>query len=267
MYADRPLERTNVTSTRNPLLKKIRKAVQTGRATEDGWIIAEGPNLLAEVRRSQCVLELVLVTPEARERHRTLLAEVAAEIVSVSERAFESITETQNTQGILAAVCLPIWSWRDLMGNPAALVVLDGIQDPGNAGAIIRSAEAFGATGVVFLEGSARVSNGKLLRASAGSVFRIPFLAGVSRHELLNQLEGSQVTVYALLPHAGMTFTEVSFSAPFALVTGAEGAGISAEIASRAQPISIPTANVESLNAAVACSLVLFEASRQRRGT
>ena len=129
----------------------------------------------------------------------------------------------------------------------------------------MRSAEAFDATGIVFLEGSARVANGKLVRASAGSIFRMPFIEGLSRNDLITQVKNSQITSYALSPRGCVMFTDVRFSSSFALVTGAEGAGISAELASQAQSISIPTANVESLNAAVACSLVLFEASRQRR--
>ena len=259
-----PPERIALTSTQNPLLKRIRKAVQTGHATEEGWVIAEGPNLLAEVKRSPCALELVLITPEARERHRALLAEVDAQIVSVSERALESVAGTEHTQGILAVVRLATWSWDDLTPEAAAVVALDGVQDPGNAGAIVRSAEAFGATGVIFLEGSARVSNGKLLRAAAGSVFRVPFLESVSRDELVSRLKSAHIACYALAPRGQRAFTDACFRDSFAVVTGAEGAGISAEIAAASEMLFIPARGVESLNAAVACSLALFEAARQR---
>jgi TrmH family RNA methyltransferase len=259
------VKRTELTSSQNPLLQRIRRANETGRPTDEGWIMAEGPNLLSEVRRSACMLEMVLVTAEAEERHRALLHGLSTEIVLVSERALASVAGTQNTQGILSAIRFPAWSWPDLVREPAAVVVLDGVQDPGNAGAIARSAEAFGATGIVFLEGSARVSNGKFLRASAGSIFRIPFVEGLSSDELVPQLKNSHITCYALSPRQSVLFTDACFSSPFALVTGAEGAGISTRIASQAQMISIPTAHVESLNTAVACSLVLFEASRQRR--
>jgi RNA methyltransferase, TrmH family len=228
-------------------------------------VIAEGPNLLAEVKRSPCMMELVLVTPEARDRHQALLADVGAEIVFVSERALELVAGTKHTQGILAAVRLPTWSWDDLTRDAAALVALDAIQDPGNAGAIVRSAEAFGATGVIFLEGSVRVSNGKLLRAAAGSVFRIPFLESVSRDELIGHLGSARIACYALASEARRAFTDACFRDSFALVTGAEGAGISQEIAAQSEMLFIPTRRVESLNAAVACSLALFEAARQRR--
>lgn len=255
----------SLTSQRNPILQDIRKAIRAGRATEQGWLVAEGPNLLAEARRSPCVIERVLITPAAFERCHELVTGLSADIVQVSERALNSVSGMQATQGIITVLRPPRWTWADLTARNPALVLLDGIQDPGNAGTIARSAEAFGATGLVFLEGSVRVSNGKLLRASAGSLFRIPFLEGVSRSDLLRELKNSRTKLYALASDAGMAFTEASFSGPFALATGAEGAGISEDVARRAEMISIPTSRVESLNAAVACSLALFEAWRQRR--
>lgn len=266
MYADMTRERTELTSSRNPLLQKIRKALESGHPTEEGWVVAEGPHLLEEALRSSCVIDMIFVAPHAKERYSHLLVSACAEIVNVSERALSAVAGTESTQGILAAVRLPTWSWADLMHDPAGLVVLDGIQDPGNAGAMVRSAEAFGGTGVVFLEGSVRATNGKVLRASAGSIFRVPFLAGVARDELLRRLKGSDIRVCALSARAGVVFTDISFRTPFALVTGAEGSGISTEIACHAEMISIPMVKVESLNVAVACSLVLFEAARQRRG-
>jgi TrmH family RNA methyltransferase len=172
---------------------------------------------------------------------------------------------TETTQGIVALLRPRTWSWQDMAGNPPALVVLDGIQDPGNAGAIVRSAEAFGATGIVFLAGCVRVANGKLLRASAGSIFRIPFLEGVAAADFLTQAsEVFRVPVYALDASGENTVTGMDFSEGCALVVGSEGAGVSPAIRRRAAGLTIPTCKVESLNAAVAASIVLFEAARQR---
>jgi RNA methyltransferase, TrmH family len=259
------LERSPVTSPRNPALQRIRKAVRAGRETEEGWIIAEGPHLLAEATRSQFGIAQVLLTSEARKTHARLLERLGAEIIEVSDRALASIADTQKTQGVISALRAVTWSWADLICYPASVVILDGIQDPGNAGTVVRSAEAFGASGVIFVEGSVRVSNGKFLRASAGSIFRLPFLEGVRRDQLIGLLKGSQITLYGLSASASVAFTEVSFLAPFAVAVGAEGGGLSPEIAGAAQQISIPTTRVESLNAAVSSSLALFEASRQRR--
>ena len=254
-----------LTSAKNPLLQKIRKAAKTGRPTDEGWVAAEGPHLLAEALRSNWTLESVFATREAMDRHRHLLARTTGTVIEVSNPAFDSMAETQHAQGILATLRPPVWSWEDVLTERCLAVVLDGVQDPGNAGTVARSAEAFGATGLVLLEGCARVSNGKLLRASAGSIFRLPFLEGISRADLLAQLRSSRVTAFGLCPSGGASILEADFRGRCVLVTGAEGAGLSHEVAAAAKPVSVPTAAVESLNAAVACSIALFEAARQRR--
>ena len=144
------------------------------------------------------------------------------------------------------------------------LVVLDGIQDPGNAGTIVRSAEAFGATGIIFLQGSTGVANGKFLRASAGSIFRLPFLEAVSPSDLLDQAARSRVTVFALDMRRSVSLADADFTASCALIIGSEGSGIRPELLEGSRAISIPTRKVESLNAAVACSIALHTAFHQR---
>jgi len=146
----------------------------------------------------------------------------------------------------------------------ALIVALDGMQDPGNAGTIVRSAEAFGASGVVLLEGSVRVPNGKFLRATAGSIFRLPLLESVTRTEFLEQVRSLGLPLYALTSRDGTSLRKANFRVPCALVVGGEGNGVSTELLGAASPLSIPARNVESLNAAIACSLALFEAARQR---
>src|SRR5438045_60663 len=158
-----------LTSTKNPVLQAIRRAAAAGRPTEDGLIVAEGPHLVEEASGGEWQIAQVFATARARARHSKLLLKVDAEIVEVSERAFASTAATDSTQEVLALMRPRHWSWKDLLGARALLVVLDGIQDPGNAGTIVRSAEAFGATGVVFLKGCVRVAHGELLRAAAGS--------------------------------------------------------------------------------------------------
>lgn len=256
-----------LSSAKNPLLQGIRRAAKAGRSTEDGCVVAEGPHLLDEALRSSWKIEQVFATAAARNRHQRLLERIDSEIVEVSERAFQTITETQTSQGILATLRPRTWSWEQATAGQSLLIVLDGLQDPGNAGAIARSAEAFGATGIVLLEGCVRVSNAKLMRASAGSIFRIPFLEGVLRETLLQRLHDSRIGLYALSVAASMPLWDARLTSPLALAIGAEGQGISAEIASAARVISIPTVTVESLNAAAACSVALFETARQRRKT
>jgi TrmH family RNA methyltransferase len=139
------------------------------------------------------------------------------------------------------------------------IVILDGIQDPGNAGAILRAAEAFSATGAIFLKGSVNPYNPKCLRGSAGSIFRLPVVTGFTPADL-----PSNITLYSTDPRAKKSLDQADFTQPCAIVIGAEGRGVTPELAARAQSVRIPTAQVESLNAAVAAGIVLYEARRQR---
>ena len=149
------------------------------------------------------------------------------------------------------------------------MVVLDGVQDPGNAGAIVRAAEAFGATGVMFLKGTVSPYNPKTLRASAGSLFRMPFVALDRRGTGTRGAAAEHgVDVYAAVPFAIRTTSSRSCmwisprTAPSS--SAAKARGVSDELRTGAVDVAIPTAGVESLNAAVAASVMLYEARRQR---
>jgi len=162
----------------------------------------------------------------------------------------------------------PVWKLEQVFRGCPLVVVLDGLQDPGNAGAIVRAAEAFGATGVLFLKGTASPFNSKTLRASAGSLFRIPYLHGVDRALAGAALQQNRVVLYAGVPqHAGRParmLAEIDLTARCGLIIGNEAHGVSRELRSAALDISIPTVGVESLNAAVAAGILLYEARRQR---
>jgi RNA methyltransferase, TrmH family len=254
-----------ISSPHNALLREIRKAVRSGRPTPDGLVVAEGPHLLQEALHSAWRVERVLHTPEAERRFPDLLDAADGLTIALPSRAFSPIATTETTQGIVALVRPFRWRWQDVIGSGRPLVVvLDTIQDPGNVGTILRSAEAFGATGILLTEGCAKSSNGKVLRAAAGSLFRLHFLEGLSHHEIVQHLVASRVKVYALDGSGHTLLTETSFRDPCALVTGNEGSGISPELLRVCEGIRIATEHVESLNAAIACSIALFEAARQR---
>ena len=152
-------------SDKNPLLKQIRRAVSQGTLTEDGYAVAEGTHLLAEARAARREIGAVLAAESAASRF--------PEARAISDKAFREIASTETPQGIIALVRPAAWTLENMLTANALLVVLDGIQDPGNAGAILRAAEAFGASGVVFLKGTVNPYNPKCLRGSAGSAFRI----------------------------------------------------------------------------------------------
>jgi RNA methyltransferase, TrmH family len=254
----------HLTSTKNPFLQNIRRAVTSGRTTEDGRIVIEGPHLVQEILRSSWHLDQILTTPNGRERHSQLLSKIHAEILEIPARAFEALSGTETSQEIMALVAPPVYTWKDCLGGPGTAVILDGIQDPGNAGTIARSAEAFGASALIFLENSVHVPNGKFLRATAGSIFRLPYLEYQKRPALMAQLRAANLKLYALTTKAATSLSQADLHQPSAIVVGSEAHGVSPELLACATAVRIPTVQVESLNAGVACSIVLFEAARQR---
>jgi len=253
-----------ITSLKNPLLQAVRHSASRGVPGEEGWIVAEGPHLLHEALRGAWRIHRILATPTAAQRWAEPITQSLAPTTLVEERAFASTTSTETAQGILLLLCPRAWQWRDLLGGQRLVVVLDELQDPGNAGAIVRSAEAFGASGVVFGKGSVQIANGKLIRAAAGSLFRLPVLSAVPTTDALAELSGAQFAIYGLAAGARQSLAAADLRRPCALFVGNEGAGLSAQVLEAAQLLSIPTRGVDSLNAAVACSIALFEAGRQR---
>jgi TrmH family RNA methyltransferase len=227
--------------------------------TDEGYCVAEGFHLLEEARRSGCEVGVVL----AAESVGTVSGCAGTRVVVLPDRLFQTLSSTVTSQGVIALVRPPMWEIEDLfrgpVGEQSLVVVLDGLQDPGNAGAIARAAEAFGATGLMFLKGTASPFHPKTLRASAGSLFRVPFVSAAS-------FAGPPVQVYAAMPFTGAErmAAQADFSLPCAIVIGSEGRGVSAQLLARAEPVAIPTVAVESLNAAVAAAILLYEARKQR---
>ena len=242
-------------SDKNPLLKKIRRAVAQGTLTDDGYAVAEGAHLLEDALAAGCEIAEFIAAESVSAKYPKARV--------VSDKTFRDLSATQAPQGVIALVKPPVWSLAQLLQDVTLLVVLDGIQDPGNAGAIVRAAEAFGATGVVFLKGTVNPYNPKCLRGSAGSLFRLPMLSGVEVEVLLQQ----PLQFYAAMPRAALRLSQADLTAPCAIVIGGEGRGVGEAIAARATGLHIPTVGVESLNAAVAAGVLLYEASRQRGGS
>jgi RNA methyltransferase, TrmH family len=191
------------------------------------------------------------------------------EVLLLPRPLLDDALATETPQPIAALVEPPDWTWAHLLGThrggAALVIVLAAVQDPGNLGTILRSAEAFGATGVVSLQGTVSAWNPKAVRASAGSVFRVPLLAAGER-ECFEGLREAGLKVLATTVHAAQPADLVDLADPIALVIGNEGSGVREDLAARADgEITIPCPGpVESLNAAVAASVLLYEAAKQR---
>lgn len=240
-------------SDKNPLVKQIRRAVSRGTLTEDGYAVAEGAHLLEEALAAKCEIGAVIVAESARVNYPDSRV--------VSDKTFRELASTETPQGVIALVRPPVSTLEQMTRRDALVVVLDGVQDPGNAGAILRAAEAFGATGAVFLKGTVNPYNPKCVRGSAGSVFRVPLIASVEADEILQLTE---MTWYAAMPRAQRLASDADLASPSGIIIGSEGHGVSPALASRATGLRIPTSGVESLNAALAAGILLYEARRQR---
>src|SRR5580698_10213565 len=278
-----------LTSRDNRWLKEFRMALRGGLPTESGSVGVEGARLFEEALRSGCPIEAVLFS-ESGERHHERFAplidrpEMAFPTLRTTDRLFEGLADTEHPQGVAALVRPRTSNLDELLSAPLPnsacsplLVVLAGVQDPGNVGTILRTAAAFGATGAVTAasgqSGTASPFSPKALRASAGAALHLPILPGMSLAILLTQLKMANVRTLASSvrePREGeprvLSPWEVDWCEPVALLVGNEGAGLPEEVERSADArIRIPMASgIESLTAAAAAAVLFYEAARQR---
>jgi TrmH family RNA methyltransferase len=254
-----------IRSRQNARLKDLRQRLQNSSLSLDGLIAIEGDHLIEEAQRSGLRFDTLFLR-EDRISQNILPVAGTVKILTVAADVFDHACATESPQGIAALVEAPRWTLESLLqtGSPR-LVILAGLQDPGNVGTIIRSAEAFAATGVLLTPGGASPWNQKALRASAGSSFRLPIVSLPNTAQLRRLLQ-KQIPVYACVAGTGTSVFEADLRGPTAFVIGNEGAGIPEEILPFCTgTLHVPCpGNVESLNAAIAASILLYEASRQR---
>ena len=273
-----------ITSRDNKWLKQFRAALR-GTGPRDGEPIGvEGPKLVREALQSGLEAEALLVSEAGEDDAAEILDAASASemgiprsrVLRTTNKLFEGVAGTDSPQGVAALFRQRAWGFDDVLRGPGAMrgssplvVVLAAVQDPGNVGTILRSAEAFGATGAVAARGTADPWSPKALRASAGSALRLPVLRSMAIPVLLAQLKIARVRIYAATsaPETRGAAAEADLREAAAIFVGNESNGLPAEVVRAADAaISIPmAASVDSLNAGVAASVVLYEAARQRR--
>jgi TrmH family RNA methyltransferase len=261
----------------NPLVKQLRQAFSRAELTEAGDCAIEGLRILEEAIRSGLRFTAVFFRESSQDRADRLLPQLGAQVETLllPDTLFDSLVPSESPQGVAALVRLKQFSLDDVLERlqVGPIVVLAGLQDPGNLGTILRSAEAFGSAGVVLGEGTASPFNSKVVRASAGSVFRLPVIHGHGKsgtatlEEVSGKLRAKGVRLIATSSHKGTPLDQADLKSAVAIFFGNEGAGLSREVMAKMdEGIAIPhTAQVESLNAGVAASIVLYEAARQRK--
>lgn len=275
-----------VSSRDNKWLKEFRMALRGGLPSESGAVGVEGPRLVEEALRSACPIRAVLFS-ESGARHHTRLApyldrpEVSIPILHTTDRLFQGIADTENPQGVAALVTPRPTTMEEIIrtgeGCESPLIlVLVGVQDPGNVGTILRTAAAFGASAAITTasgqSGTASPFAPKALRASAGAALHLPILAGHAAAAAVDQLRSAGIYLMATSSRQNdggdqpLSPWQVNWCRPVALLIGNEGQGLPEEIERAADAhIRIPmSSSVESLNAAAAAAVLFYEAARQR---
>jgi len=258
-----------VQSKQNARLKELRRALARPGRDTNGLAGIEGPNLLDEAVRAGLRIACVFVAQEAEGLLDALRLAAETEILLVPRELLNAALTTEAPQPVAALVEPPRWNWDDALGarngGAALVIVLAGVQDPGNLGTILRSAEAFGASGLLSLPGTVSAWNAKAVRASAGSLFRLPLIEA-SAEESFARLREAEVKIWTTAVSGAEAADSANLAGALALMIGNEGNGVPPELATEADgTLTIPCPGpVESLNAAVAASVLLYEASRQR---
>ena len=235
---------------------------------EYGEYVVEGIRMVSEVPSSDLVKIYISesFSKNCEYKYDKAITEV------VSDNVYNHMSDTKTPQGIMAVVKMKRYTLSDVLGKDrkgsAPLVLcVENLQDPGNLGTIIRTADALGCTGVVCLEGTVDMFSDKVVRSSMGSIFNIPFLDNVSRSAFIDACHDNELNMIATaLDKMALKHYLAEYNSPTAIVFGNEGSGISAEIMEAASSkVYIPmSGKAESLNVASAAAIVLYEASRQR---
>ena len=253
----------------NAQVKELRAAFSHGELTPDGYCAIEGFRILEEAIRSGLRFRAVFFSESAAPRAEKLLSQLGAQVETLllPDKLFSSAVPSDAPQGVAALARWKEFSMEDVLAKSPAgpILVIAGVQDPGNLGTILRSAEAFGAGGVLLGEGTVSPYNPKVVRASAGSVFRLP-LARAKLSESLGGMKDHGLRLVGTASHKGTPLDQAKLSGPLAIFIGSEGAGLSRDLIKEMDEIvAIPqAAQVESLNVGVAASIVLYEVARQK---
>ena len=253
----------------NALVKELRKAFAHGETTADGYTAIEGIRILEEALRSGLRFQAVFFSHAGRNKAERLLPQISAhvETLLLPDKLFASVVPSETHKGVAGLIRIKEFSLQDVIARKDAgpLVVIAGLQDPGNLGTILRSAEAFGAAGVILGEGTVFYLNSKVVRASAGSVFRLP-IATSRLSEAVRTMRQNNVRLLATSSHKGIALRDANLGEPLAIFIGSEGAGVPRDFVREMDEfIAIPhSPQVESLNAGVAASIVLYEIARSK---
>ena len=254
-----------ISSTKNEKLKNISALLKSKKTRdEQGVFVIEGSRLIRDTAKTAPEYFDSIFVSENYDLSEVDIPQNVP-VYTVKDSVFASVSDTVNTQGILAVVRKPVYT-LDLMmaggkNEAAKLLLLENIQDPGNLGTMLRTAEAAGMTGIVMSSGCTDIFSPKVVRSSMGSIFRMPFLYCDGFTGTLDEIKKQNVTIYAAYLHGGVSYKELDFEKNYGILIGNEGNGLSEEAVNAASKrVFIPMAGeIESLNAAVAAAILMYK--------
>jgi TrmH family RNA methyltransferase len=257
-----------VESRQNTRVKELRRGFSEASPNDEGEVAIEGMHLVEEAIRAGLRLGTVFFSESARERAHKLIPQLSShtEALLLPDEVFSSAVPSETPQGVAALVRVKTFKFDEFFAPPPTLLIISaGVQDPGNLGTIARSAEAFGTTGLLLGERTVSPWNWKAVRASAGSMLRVPAMK-VSLVSALQDVKARGVRILATSSHKGTPISQADLRGAVALIVGNEGAGLPKDVLAQADEIVVipQSSRIESLNAGIAASIILYEAARQR---
>lgn len=259
-----------ITSSSNSQIKNVINLLKkSGERKRRGLFVIEGIRMFSEIPKDR-IVKVYASESFARDNEAVLNG---MEYELVSDRVFEQMSDTKTPQGILALVEMLSYSLEDMIKKARenkrtpVMVVLENIQDPGNLGTIIRSAEGAGATGIIMSKDTVDIYNPKTIRSTMGALFRMPFFYAEDIIETVKELKDNGINIFAAHLKGQNNYFEENLSMPMALLIGNEGNGLTKDLTKQADIlVRIPMeGQLESLNAAVSTAVILYEAYRQRK--
>lgn len=262
-------ENLMITSSGNKKIKDLAALIKKSNARKkhNAYII-EGIRMFKELKKDE-ILD-VFASESFEAENGEVLSEIYPEYETVSDRIFESVSDTKTPQGVMAVVKRKEYTLEKILekrDTPHSLLILDSLQDPGNLGTLVRAGEGAGITGIIMNETTVDIYNPKVIRSTMGSIFRVPFIYVKDLKEVIQKLYSKNINIYASSLEGAIEYDAPDYTKDIAFIIGNEAAGISKEVLDIVKDkVKIPMlGEVESLNAAVAGSILMYEAARQKR--
>lgn len=256
-----------ITSTGNAQVKELLQLQKKSKArNERNIFVVEGIKMFSEAPRNR--IENVFISETLFNRKKQELNLDGLKIEILSDKVFSHVSDTKTPQGILCIVRQKKTKLEEIFAqNPAHLMILDNLQDPGNLGTIVRTAEGAGVSGIILSKDCVDIYNPKTIRSTMGSIYRMPFLYVEDLENTIDEVKKQGIKVYAAHLQGKNNYDEENYKTGCAFLIGNEGNGLRDEIAEKADIwVKIQMhGQVESLNAAIASSILMFEVCRQRR--